>query len=94
MPGIESNEILALVFILICAVLPGLIAAILAHRKGRSSLLWFFLSALFPGFILLVIFLKPAGTVENRWRECPACREFIHWEALVCRHCDFQVSSA
>ncbi len=69
---------------LLCTL--GAIGAAIAATKGRSAIGWFFLCAFFwPLF--LVIFLPPVKEVPGRFRQCPACKEFVKWDATLCKHC-------
>jgi hypothetical protein len=64
----------------------GIVAALIAHGKGRNSLGWF-LTGLFIGpFALIVAFLTPVER-EGMYVKCPLCREVIRSDALSCRHC-------
>ena len=74
-----------ILLLLLC--IPGAIGAVLASGKGRSAVGWFFLCAFFWFPVLIVIFLPPIKEVPGRYRQCPACKEFVKWEATVCRHC-------
>ena len=72
--------------------LPGAIGALLAKNKGRSVFWWFVISALFWFPIIIVIFLSPVKEVPGKFRECPACREFVKWNAIICKHCKSELS--
>lgn len=75
-----------LVIIILVFVIPG-IGAWLAARKGRSAVGWFFLCLIFFPLVILVIFLRPVREVKGKIKQCPKCKEFIKWEASVCKHC-------
>jgi len=59
----------------------------LARNRGRNTLGWSFLSALFPIFIMIVYFEKPLKEVPGGFRRCPACSEFNPWQAANCKYC-------
>ena len=82
--GIGVPEI---IIMLIIWGIPGLIGAILANNKGRNSIGWFVICALFWIPIIAIIFLPPIKEVQGKHRECPACKEFVKWNASVCKHC-------
>jgi hypothetical protein len=80
------------IIILVIWVLPGTIGAILAKNKGRSGFLWFVICALFWLPIFIVMFLPPVKEVPGKFRECPSCREFVKWNAIICKHCKTELS--
>jgi hypothetical protein len=81
-----------LIVVLIIWVVPGTIGTLLAKGKGRNSLGWFFLCAIFWFPILIVLLLPPLREVQGKYRECPACKEFVKWRAIVCKHCRTELS--
>ncbi len=84
MVGIGVPEIIVL---LIVWGIPGTIGAVLAKNKGRNAFGWFVLCALLWFPIIVVVFLPPIKEVPGKYRECPACKEFVKWNATVCKHC-------
>jgi hypothetical protein len=87
MPGIGLPEVFVLVFLVFMCI-PGVIGAVIAANKGRSKAGWFVLCALFWGIpILVLLFLPPGKEVPGRYRQCSACKEFIKWNATLCKHC-------
>ena len=87
--GISGPE---LVVILVILVIPGTIGAVLAKNKGRSIIGWFILSAIFYLPILIVLLLPPIKEVPGKYRECPLCKEFVKWNALLCKHCKTELT--
>jgi len=81
-----------LIIILIVWGIPGTIGALLAKSKGRSAVGWFFLSAFFWLPIIVVILLPPVKEISGKYRECPSCKEFVKWRAVICRHCGTTLS--
>lgn len=74
---------------------------ILASNRGRSGLVWFFLSLLLSPLLGLVFCLVSkdlsAAKVQQQpngqtHRKCPKCAEFIKPEASVCKHCGAEVT--
>lgn len=64
----------------------GVVAAVIAHSKGRNSMGWF-ASGMFLGpFALVVAFLSPIERV-GMFTKCPTCREVIREDASSCRYC-------
>jgi hypothetical protein len=74
--------ILALIILLQAAV-----GGRLARNRGRNSFGWGLLSAIFPIFIMIVYFEKPLKEVPGGFKRCPACREYIPWQAAHCKYC-------
>ena len=84
MLGIGYAELLV---ILVAWGIPGLIGAALARSKGRSTIGWFLVSAFFWIPIIVIAILPPAKEIEGKYRQCPACKEFVKWDATICKHC-------
>ena len=87
MSEFEIPDVIFFVLILIVALLLGIVGAWLANDKGRSKTLWFILSTLCPLFIIPIALLGPKERFEGVFRQCPSCKEFIKWEAKVCKRC-------
>ncbi len=81
-----------LILFTIC-IIPGTLGAYLAKQKGRNIVGWFFLSTVFWFSIFIVILLPPVREVIGEYRECPSCKEFIKWKAIVCKHCQTKIRS-
>ena len=71
--------------------IPGTIGAIMASRKGRTPLGWFFLCGLFWFPIIILAILSPTKEVPGKYRECPYCKEFVKWHATICKHCRSEI---
>ena len=90
--GIGFPELIIIIIMLIILGIPGTIGARLAKSKGRNAVGWFILSAFFWLPILIVILLPPVKEVSGKYRECPACKEFVKWRASVCKNCGTALS--
>jgi hypothetical protein len=67
-------------------IIAGIVGSIIAIRKGRSPILWFFLCAIVPLLIAVIIVLPPL--VSKRYtKTCPYCAEIIKEDAKFCKHC-------
>jgi hypothetical protein len=49
-----------LAFLFVFSLLPGIVGAVVAGRKGRSRLGWFLLCALLPPVVVIAFFVSPA----------------------------------
>jgi hypothetical protein len=72
------------------SVLIGMIPACVAHRKGKSFLLWWFYGAML--FIVALphsLWIKPENQrVEHEaMKNCFYCSELIKRKAKVCQYC-------
>jgi hypothetical protein len=77
-------------------VLLSMGVAVMAHRRGRSIVLWFLLSIIMSPVItgLLAWGLGDVTEKEDEkllsaggYTRCPYCHHAVKKEAAVCRHC-------
>ncbi|UCG78862.1 MAG: hypothetical protein JSV21_03255 [Nitrospirota bacterium] len=73
--------------VLIISILAGIAGMILAGKKGRSTILWFILSFLFPLSILVLLVLPPALPYAGI-RQCNNCGRPLTSNETVCPSCN------
>lgn len=81
-------------FIFIFIAVIGVFGGVLAYKRGRSIVLWCLLSMLFPIFLLVIWYQKPLKEVPDGFRQCTGCKEWIGWDAAVCKYCNTQLPPA
>lgn len=69
-----------------------LVVPLIAVKKNKGGIFWFFLALLFGPFSLLMIAAassEPPDTSHGGGfiRKCPFCAEGIKKDAVICRHC-------
>lgn len=77
-------------------LLLGVGAAIIAHNKGRSFVLWLIIGTL-GGFIALIVVAALPSIDQHPgrsrdYRKCPYCAELVRREAIRCRHCQADIT--
>lgn len=65
----------------------GIVAAMIAERKGRTVFGWFMVGLLLNLLgVLLAVVVRPVEYVGVT-QKCPQCAEIVKWEAVKCRDC-------
>ena len=70
----------------ILLAIAGIVGSIIAIRKGRSPILWFFICAIVPLLIAVIIVLPPLVS-KGYTKKCSYCAEIIKEDAKFCKHC-------
>jgi hypothetical protein len=65
----------------------GVIAAIIAAKKGRNILFWFLACFVFP-LLTIVLSVLPPLQVGSSEKRCPSCSRPIRPQETACRHCN------
>ena len=73
---------------IIAVALVGLIPALIASKKGYTTIVWWLYGALlFPIALIHSLLMSPINI-----KKCPQCAEQIQKAALVCKHCGHKLS--
>jgi RNA polymerase subunit RPABC4/transcription elongation factor Spt4 len=72
--------------ILLLRVFAALIGGYVAHRKGRSVVLWGLACGVIPLAVLVVLLLPPV-LAKGRTKRCPHCSRIVPAGDTVCRYC-------
>lgn len=83
---------------LIATIVCGTITAVVAARKGRSPVIWFFFGVTIfiialPAALLMKSTVQAASPAKGE-KKCPACAEVIKAEARICKHCKTELATA
>ena len=90
--GIGLPELIIILLPLSIFLGPGIVGAFVAGSKGRSKLGWFVICAVCPFCIIIIILLSPAKEIKGKYKQCPACKEFVKWGASICKYCHKELS--
>jgi len=72
--------------IIVLQLLVGILAGIIASKKGRNPLLWGLVCFIFP-LLILVIGIAPPLVKTGKTRQCPYCKKVLRESATECREC-------
>lgn len=72
--------------ILLLRIIAGIVGGYVAHKKGRSMLIWGLACAVVP-LVVIVVLLLPAVLTEGRTKRCPHCSRIIPSGDTTCRYC-------
>ena len=82
-----------MIFLLLVFGLPAAIGFKLAISRGKNPLLWGLL-CIFPFFIIVLHFEKPAREIHGYFRKCKQCGETFPWKKSTCKYCGAEVSDS
>jgi len=78
--------------LMVVGIFFGVVAAVIAHQKGRSKLRWFLVGFFFHIIGLVVLFIPPVPKLGVT-KKCPKCAEIIKAEARICRFCHQEITA-
>ena len=90
--SIGPFELIIILIILLICFIPGIVGAYIAGYKGRGKAAWFIICTICPLCIILVLISPPGKEIEGRYKQCPACKELVKWEATICKHCRIEIN--
>ncbi|GBD98620.1 hypothetical protein BMS3Abin07_00644 [bacterium BMS3Abin07] len=76
--------------VLIISLIAGMVAIIVANKKGRNVLVWFLVSFLFPLSVVILFFMPPLVT-QGKTKRCPDCGAIMSEGVDVCRSCNHEM---
>lgn len=69
--------------IIVYALIMGLLPAFIAKKKGRSFSTWY----IYGVFLWIIALIHSLCMKDKSGMQCPACKEWIAENAVVCKHC-------
>lgn len=76
-----------MIFLLLLFGLPAALGFKLARSRGKNQLLWGLLSGVFPFFLIVLHFSKPAREIHGHFHKCHHCGETFPWKDSACKYC-------
>lgn len=83
----NTLAIIILVVVIVEMIVWGIAAAVIAYKRGRDPIGWFFLG--FGGIWFAIITLMLLPPIGGDYKRCPACAEMISVWASKCPHCSY-----
>ena len=82
--------------IVLLNIILGVIIGFIAHRKGRSFVLWWLYGTLLPPAALPHLLNLPKMNTKSEpdesTKRCEYCDELIQKKAVICKHCKSKLS--
>jgi hypothetical protein len=72
--------------LIVLYVAAGMLGGWVARQKGRNPVFWGLLTAIFPLFLVAIVFL-PARLAPGRTRRCPHCGALTGTDSPACERC-------
>jgi len=82
-----------MIFLLLVFGLPAAIGFKLAISRGKNPIIWGLL-CIFPFFLIVLHFEKPAHEIQGHFRKCKQCGETFPWKNSACKYCGTAVSDS